>query len=434
MNNRDFYAPRDGGDRAFAIGAAGLTFGAGVLAEAGEHAAGLGIKRVALMTDARLASLECLATARRSLAAAGLDVVFYDQCRVEPTDASFKEAAAFAREAKVDGYVSVGGGSVIDTAKAANLYATHPADFLTYVNRPIGDGAAVPGPLKPHVACPTTAGTGSECTHIAIFDLLAIKTKTGIVSEHLRPDVALVDPLATLSMPPMVVISTAFDVLTHALESYTAKPYTARPRPVPASARPPGPGANPWSDMGAREALSILGDYVIRARDPGDSEAREKLAWAASIAGIAFKAAGCHLPHGMSYAVSGLVRDYQPQGYPDGAPMVPHGISVVVNTPAVCRFTAPTSPERHLAAAQWLGADIRNAAPEHAGAVLSGRVIALMREAGLPNGLAGLGYGAADIPALVDGAFPQQRLLQNSPRDVTREDLAGIYADAMRYW
>ena len=430
-----YYAPGEGGDEAFAVDMSAITFGRGVLKEAGDRAASLGIKRIALMTDAQIAKLEYTETLRASLEAAGLDVLLYDEVRVEPTDVSFKAATRFAAEAKVEGFISLGGGSVIDTAKAANLYSTHPADFLAYVNAPVGDGQAIPGPLKPHIACPTTSGTGSECTGIAVFDLLEMQAKTGIVGRQLRPTLGLVDPDSTRSLPKTVVAASAFDVLSHALESYTALPYSARAPAARPSLRPMSQGANPWSDLGCREALRLLGLYMVRAvEDADDAEAREQVMWAATLAGIAFGNAGCHAPHGMSYSVSGLVRDFQPAGYPAGEPLVPHGMSVIVNAPSVFRFTAEACPERHLEGAALLGAETRGAAPSDSGEVLAAEIVSLMRKTGMPNGISGVGYGEADLPALTDGAFPQQRLLKNAPREISRDALTGLFADALSYW
>jgi alcohol dehydrogenase class IV len=225
------YALVEGGESIFSIDPASVAFGRGALAELGAHLAALGARRVALFTDRTLAALPPVDTARRSLAAAGLDAVLYDEVQIEPTDASFAAAARFAKEGGFDAYASVGGGSVIDTCKAALLYATFPADFYAYVNRPLGEGREVPGPLPPHVACPTTTGTGSECTGIAIFDDRTHHAKTGIVSRRLRPTLALVDPSAAASLPASVVAASGFDVLSHALESYSARPYTLRVRP-----------------------------------------------------------------------------------------------------------------------------------------------------------------------------------------------------------
>ena len=430
-----YAAPAEGCDSAFSVDISAITYGPGVLAEVGDHARAKGFTRVALFTDKGVAALEHVSIVRESLVAAGIDVALYDEVRVEPTDESFLAATRFAAEGGFDGYVSVGGGSVIDTAKAANLYATHPADFLTYVNAPIGGGVAVPGPLMPHIACPTTCGTGSECTGIAVFDLLAMKAKTGIVSRHLRPSQAVVDPAVTATLPATVVAASGFDVLSHALESYTARPYTQRRAAARPSERPQSQGANPWSDIGCLESMRLIGEYLERAvTDAGDDEARGHLMFAATLAGIAFGNAGCHLPHGMSYSVSGLVRDFQPEGYPAGEPIVPHGMSVIVNAPSVFRFTAQACPERHLRAAEYLGGDTAGAGIDDAGERVASRIIELMRATGIPNGISGVGYGEADIEALTDGAYPQRRLLDNAPLEVSREALAELYGSALSYW
>ncbi len=429
------YAPAVGGDGAFTVDASRVTFGRGCLAELGPRAAALGMRRVALITDPRVRALEPTSAALTSLRAAGLDVVIFDGAEVEPTDRSFAAAARFAVEASPDGFVSVGGGSVIDTAKAANLYATHPADLLTYVNAPIGAGEAPPGPLRPHIACPTTSGTGAEVTGIAIFDLLSLAAKTGIAAPALRPSEALIDPAFADTLPPQVVAASGLDVLAHALESYTARPYSRRPAPARPGQRPLSQGANPWSDIGCREALTRVGALLPRAvASADDREAREGMMWAATLAGIAFGNAGVHIPHGMSYAIAGQVRDYRPAGYPDHAPMVPHGIAVITGAPAAVRFTAHALPERHIQVAAWLGAETRGAAPEDAGELLAARLVELMREVDVPNGAGGVGYHAGDSESLASAAFLQQRLLQNAPCPVQESDLRGLFRDAMRYW
>jgi len=431
------YAIEEGRESAFSVDFARIVFGRGALDEVGEHARALVAsrgRRVALFTDRVVGATEHLARARTSLQNAGFDVAVYDAVRVEPTDASFLEAARFAREGGFDGYVSVGGGSVMDTCKAAILYATYPAEFLTYVNRPVGAAAPVPGVLPAHLACPTTCGTGSETTGIAVCDVLALHAKTGIASARLRPTMAIVDPTCTATLPAEVVAASGFDVLCHALESYTARPYTARAKPAAPSARPMSQGANPWSDTGSLEALRLAGRYLVRGvRDPSDHEAREKLAWAATLAGIAFGNAGVHLPHGMAYSVAGLVRDFRMNGYPQDEPMIPHGVSVVVNAPSVFRFTASACPERHLEAAACLGADIRGAAAADAGERVATALLETMRVTGIPLGLCALGYEEADVEALTRGAFVQQRLLGNSPKDVSERDLTALFRGALRY-
>jgi alcohol dehydrogenase class IV len=429
------YALEAGCDHAFTVDASRVTFGAGALGEVGDRARALGMTRVALYTDRRLRALPWFAEVAGALAAAGLDVAIFDDVAIEPTDASIEDAVRFARDARADGYVSLGGGSVIDTCKAANLLATHPAPLLAYVNAPIGGGRAVPGPLRPHLACPTTSGTGSEVTGIAIFDLLAMHAKSGIASPRLRPSEAVVDPRVTATLPAEVVAASGMDVLCHALESYTARPFTRRPAAAAPTARPMSQGANPWSDLGCREALRLSGAFLARAvADASDHEAREQIMWAATLAGIAFGNAGVHAPHAMAYAVAGLVRDYCPSGYPQDVPLVPHGFAVAVSAPSVFRHTAPTAPARHLEAAQLLGADVRGAGDADAGAILATQVIALMQSIRIPNGLAAVGYGAGDVPALVEGAFPQRRLLDNAPSPMTREVLDGLFRGALAYW
>jgi alcohol dehydrogenase class IV len=395
----------------------------------GELAKSLGCKKVALFTDPVVAHLEPVALAQVSLRDAGLDVAAYTEVKVEPTDASFQAGARFAREGRFDGYVSVGGGSTIDTCKAALLYATYPAAFLTYVNRPVGAGEPVPGPLPPHIACPTTAGTGSELTGIAVCDVLALKAKTGIASRRLRPTLAVVDPNATATLPESVVAAAGFDVVCHAIESYTARPFVAR-RYAPA--RPMSQGANPWSDLGSLEALRLSAKYLVRAtRDARDAEAREALMWAATLAGLAFGNAGVHLPHAMAYAVAGLVKDFRMPGYPQNAPLVPHGISVIVSAPSALAFTASARPDRHLEAAALLGADVRSASPADAGACLARALERLMRDARVPIGLGALGYGEADVAALVGGTIVQRRLLDNAPLFVGETELARVFATAL---
>jgi alcohol dehydrogenase class IV len=425
----------DGFDSAFTVDASRITFGRGCLEELGDRAAALGMTRVALFSDAVVARLPVFDTARRSLRAAGIDVITFTDVHVEPTDESFRKASAFASDVKPDGYVSVGGGSVIDTAKAANLYASYPADFLAYVNAPVGGGTPVPGPLAPHIACPTTSGTGSEVTGIAIFDLLSMEAKTGIASPALRPTEALVDPDCTDTLPAQVVACTGLDVLSHALESFTARPFVRRSAPSRGSLRPMSQGANPWSDLGSREAMRLLGQYLERAvSDDSDREAREQTMWAATLAGIAFGNAGVHVPHAMAYAVAGQVRGFHPEGYPGAEPMVPHGMSVILNAPSVFRHTAPTSPQRHIEAAGDLGADVADVSPEDAGTVLADSLVRLMRAVGMPNGLSAVGYAEADCATLVDGAWPQQRLLQNAPFECDKPTLAELFEGAVRYW
>ncbi len=405
-------------ETAFAIDASRIVFGAGALGELGEHANALGATRVALFTDRAVGKLEHVARARKSLHNAHIDFALYDAVRVEPTDASFLDAARFAKEGRFDAYVSIGGGSTIDTCKAASLYATFPAEFLDYVNAPVGAGKPVPGALPPHIACPTTCGTGSETTGIAVCDVLALKAKTGIASARLRPTLALVDPICTYTLPSEVVAASGFDVLCHALESFTARAFSSRAMGLP---RPMSQGRNPWSDIGSREALRIGGANLVAAVE-GSESARDELAWAATLAGVAFGNAGVHVPHAMAYAVAGLVRDFKMKGYPQDEAMVPHGVSVVLNAPSAFRFTAGTDPERHRLAAEMLGDRDGD---------LSRALETLMRQARVPVSLREIGYTKDDVPALVKGTIVQKRLLSNAPRDVGEAELVELFEGAL---
>jgi alcohol dehydrogenase class IV len=423
------------GDTTFEVDSSRIKYGSGALAEVGGDARDLGMTRVALVTDPGVAKLPFVETVAQSLRAAGCDVVIYDESSVEPTDTSFAHAIAFARDGKFDGFVSVGGGSSIDTAKAANLYSTYPDEFDAYVNAPIGKGKPVPGPLRPHIACPTTSGTGSEVTGIAIFDYVAHHAKTGMVSKRLRPTLGVVDPDVTLSLPANVVACSGFDVLSHALESYTARPYTERARPSAGTPRPSSQGANPFSDIACREALRMLGGHIVRAvSDANDYEARERMMFAAMLAGIGFGNAGVHVPHAMSYAIAGQVRGFHAKDYPGSDAIVPHGMAVIVNAPAVFRYTASAGPERHLEAAGLLGGDTRDATPTEAGEALAERIETLMRATAMPGGIEAVGFTRADIPHLRDGAAPQKRLLANSPRPIDGPELEALFASALRYW
>jgi hydroxyacid-oxoacid transhydrogenase len=399
-------------DIAFEMAASSVRYGAGVTRELGADLADRGHHRVMVVTDRVVAALPPVAAVLETLERHKIHVVLYDYVRIEPTDASLRDAIEVASRESCDAFVAVGGGSAIDTAKIANLYSTHPpADFLDYVNPPIGKGLPVPGPLKPLIAIPTTAGTGSETTGVSIFDLTRLHAKTGIASRLLKPTLGLVDPENTRTLPAEVAASSGLDILSHAVESFTAVPYTARPRPDRPSLRPAYQGSNPISDLWSLQAMRLVNQFLVRAvEDPGDDEARANMLLAASYAGIGFGNAGVHLPHGMSYPVSGQVRDYRAPGYAADHPLVPHGVSVILNAPAVFRFTAAADPSRHLAAAEALGADDRQRPTADAGEILADRITWFMQRLNVPNGLRAVGYTTADIPALVEGTLPQHRV------------------------
>jgi hydroxyacid-oxoacid transhydrogenase len=420
-------------DIAFEMAASSVRYGAGVTQELGADLADRGHHRVMVVTDRVVAELPPVAAVLDTLERHKIQIVLYDYARVEPTDASLRDAIEVAKRESCDAFVAVGGGSVIDTAKIANLYSTHPpADFLDYVNAPIGKGLMVPGPLRPLFAIPTTAGTGSETTGVAVFDLERMHVKTGISSRLLKPTLGYLDPDHTRTLPRAVTASAGLDVLCHAVESYTVIPFTDRPRPARPSLRPAYQGRNPISDVWSLQALRMVATHLVRAfDDPEDEEARGQMMLAASFAGIGFGSAGVHLPHAMAYPVAGRVRNYHAPGYPADHALVPHGFSVILNAPAVFRYTASASPERHLAAAEALGADVSGRQKADAGRVLADRITWFMERLKAPSNLRAVGYTSADIPALVEGTLAQERLTKLSPRTAHAETLAKLFEDAL---
>ncbi len=415
----------------FTYGAPSLKFGPGSSGELGHDLAALGARRVLLVTDAGVAATGHPARIADQLGAHGLTVTTYDGSRVEPTDASLAAAVVFARDAgPFDAVLAVGGGSSIDTAKAVTLLTTNPGEVLDYVNPPVGGGRAPTEPLLPLVAVPTTTGTGSESTTVCVLDVLAQHVKSGISHPRLRPTLAVVDPDLALSQPTMVTASSGLDILCHALESYTARWYGAFDAKRPEQ-RVPYCGANPIADLFAQQALTLLaGSFRAAIRDGSDRQAREDMALAATYAGLGIGSAGVHIPHANAYPVAGRVRDYRPDGYPPDEAMVPHGMAVSLTAPAAFRFTFEATPERHLHAARLLDPDATDDGPDRLARV----VTTLMRDVGMPNGLAEVGYGTADLPALAAGALQQQRLLATAPRAVTEDDLAGILGDSLELW
>ena len=413
---------------AFEMAVSAVRFGAGVTREVGADLQALGVRRALVITDPTVARLAAMQTVLASLEAAGVDFEVFDRVRVEPTDESFLEAIAFANRGNGDGFVAVGGGSAIDTAKAANLYSTYPpADFLDYVNPPVGKGLPVPGPLKPLIAIPTTAGTGSETTGVSIFDLTRLHAKTGIASRLLKPTLGLVDPENTRTLPPEVAASSGLDILSHALESFTAHPLhvAAAAGPSVAPARLSGIQPDQRRLVAAGAATRRTNSSSAPSKTRRTTRRGRTCCWPPRMPASASGMPACTCRTACRIPVSGQVRDYRAPGYAADHPLVPHGISVILNAPAVFRFTAAANPGRHLAAAEALGADDRQRRTADAGEILADRITWFMQRLNVPNGLRAVGYTSADIPALVEGTLPQHRVTKLSPRPAGPEDLRG---------
>lgn len=415
----------------FTYAAPALKFGSGSSAEVGHDLAGFGARRVILVTDPGLAATGHPQRIAEQVRASGIEVVVFDQAHVEPTDESLQLAIDFARDAgPFDAVVAVGGGSSIDTAKAVNLLTTNPGELMDYINAPVGKALAPVNRLLPLVAVPTTTGTGSESTTICVLDVLSLHVKTGISHPALRPTLAVVDPQLTLGQPSMVTAASGMDILCHALESYTAKWYADFDAKRP-DQRVPYCGANPIADLWSERAMGLLaGSFRAAVADGTDQLAREQMAMAATFAGLGFGNAGVHIPHANAYPIAGRVRDYRPAGYPQDEAMVPHGMAVSLTAPEAFRFTYEAAPERHLAAARLLDPAATGTGPD----VLPDVISTLMRDIGLPSGLAEVGYGDGDVDDLVGGALQQQRLLATAPREATPDDLAAVFRGSMEHW
>lgn len=419
----------------FTLDTSSVKFGIGAMSEVGEELQILGATRVMVLCDPNLVNSTQFKVLQEILNSGRADWQLFSEVRTEPSLESFEAAAKFASKGNFDAFVAFGGGSTIDTSKVANLLCTYPADIFEYVNAPIGSGKPVPGPLKPLIGIPTTAGTSSEITGVAIFDHKQIHAKTGISHRFMRPALGIQDPLNTIEMPPMITACTGLDVLCHALESFTALPFSSRDRAVNSLQRPTYQGSNPVSDIWAKEAINLVARNLVTAiQQPNNMEARLNMMLAAVYGGMGFGNAGVHLCHGMSYPVSSLVRDYHAPDYISDHPIIPHGMSVVLSAPAVFRFTAIADYSRHMAAAELMGANVTGVPLSEAGEVLAQQLIAIMQATGMPQGLEEVGYGPADAEALAEGTLPQHRVTKLSPRSATGSDLTRLFLDSMRNW
>jgi alcohol dehydrogenase class IV len=426
------YSPADP-ESVFTYGAPQLKFGSGASDEIGYDLSLTGARRVLVVTDPGIAATGTPQHVADQMDRFGIEAHVFDEVHVEPTDASLEHAVGWARDnGPWDAIVAVGGGSSIDTAKAVNLLTTNPGELMDYVNKPIGGGRDPEHPLHPLVAVPTTTGTGAESTTICVLDVLALKVKTGISSARLRPTMAVIDPALTLSQPAGVTAASGMDILCHALESYTARGYTTFERKKPEQ-RVPYCGANPISDMWSEKALSLLADsFRTAVRHGSDEAARGQMALAATFAGMGFGNAGVHIPHANAYPIAGRVKDFHPKDYPADEAMVPHGMSVALTAPEAFRFTFDASPERHLKAARLL--DPRAEQTGDPAEFLPGVLTALMRDIDIPNGIGAVGYTEDDVDDLVEGTMKQQRLLATAPKDVTEDDVAGIFRRSLQLW
>ena len=414
----------------FGLEATQLKFGRKSLNELGWELNKYNSTKILLVVDPVLHVFDVTQKILDQIKLSGAEVITYDNISVEPTLKSFEAASQFALENSFDLIVAAGGGSTIDTAKVTNLIKVCGGAVMDYVNVPIGKGKKPTSQLLPLIAIPTTSGSGSEATTVAVLDIPELKLKTGISHRFLRPTLALVDPELSKTTPSGVTASAGLDVICHAIESFISKPYHQREKPNSPDDRPPYQGSNPVSDIWSLKAIDLGGKFLSKAVQNGeDIEAKGNMMLSATLAGIGFGTAGVHIPHACAYPIAGLKHSYQASGYKKK--FVPHGISVIVTAPAAFRFTYDVDPEKHIKAAELLkGSVIDNPSLES----LPNELIKLMKEVGVPSGIKDLGYEKKDISEIVVGAMKQQRLLSIAPKDVSENDLNQILIQSIENW
>jgi alcohol dehydrogenase class IV len=372
-----------------------IFFGRGGISALGELALEMGSKRFLLVGDSALASNGTLDRAAQSLRGAGLQGETYQGVEPEPYLDNADDAAALGRNLQADLVVGMGGGSVMDTAKAAAVLLTNDGLAGDYIGL---DRVKSPGTRT--IMVPTTAGTGAEVTFTAVFTNRQTKAKGGINSPHLFPDTALLDPELTLSCPPNVTAATGMDALTHAVESVTSK------------------SSSVFTEALALEAVRLIGANLRRAVfHPEDIEAREQMLLGSLLGGLALADAGVGAAHALAYPLGGLFR-------------IPHGLANAVLIPHVMEFNLPAA-ERHLSLiALNLGEPVASLPPRRAAAAAVEAVKALCSDIGIPAVLSELGVPRSDIPVLVESAMKVTRPVENNPRTLTPEGAQSIYERA----
>ncbi|HEY5361119.1 MAG TPA: iron-containing alcohol dehydrogenase [Streptosporangiaceae bacterium] len=393
-----------------------VIFGRGVVHSAGRLAAQAGSTAAGstalVCTDTVLVAAGLLDPVLASLSASGLEVTVFDGGEPEVGRATVEEAARMASSKRPGLLIGLGGGSNIDLAKGVATLLAHGGDLDRYY----GD-SAVPGEILPVMAIPTTAGTGSEVSPVAVFADDARRMKVGVSSAYLVPRWALVDPLLTVSCPPSVTAHSGMDALSHAIEALCALAYTDTE--PDASRSRAFCGKNPYSDTLALEAVSLIGRSLTRAyRDGGDLQAREDMMLASMFAGLAFAAAGTGLVHALQYPIGALTK-------------TPHGLGNALLLPAVMRFNRPARAAVLAQVGRWLPGQSASLPDEAAADQAPGQVAALAAALGIRGGLAALGVGAADIAPLAADAATVTRLIQLNPRPVTTADLEAVLRDAL---
>lgn len=394
-----------------------VTFGTGAVRELGAIGAEFDAESVLVVTDEGV--VEAGVADSVTAALEGLECTVFEDVEPDPSIDVFEAACDVAADVRPDLIVGVGGGSPMDVAKTTSVVTEHGGDVLDYVAEPTGEGTPVPGPGIPTVCVPTTSGTGAETSPVTVISLPAEDLKVGISSQYQRPDVAVVDPGLTVSLPPGPTASSGMDALSHAIEAYVTRRYDAKPAPDGRGDRPDYNGRSPLTDGLAREAITRIGENLRAAVDNGeDLPARRDMALGSFMAGAAFTNAGLGATHAIAMAAGAIKH-------------TPHGVTIALTLPAVMRYNATSAYDRYAEIAELLGEDVANASRDEAAEAAARGVETLASDVGIDGGLSSLGVSESDVPHLAERASQLERLLEGNPRKVERPDLEAIIRDAL---
>jgi alcohol dehydrogenase class IV len=384
-----------------------LLFGRNATRQLGDVVGRLGARRVLLVTDPVLVKAGVADRVRAPLAEAGVTVSVFDGGEPEPSMRAADACIAAARDFRPDALLGLGGGSNMDLAKITATGLAHGGTPRDYV----GDDK-VPGPIAPLICVPTTAGTGSEVSAASVLTDTDNHIKVGILSNYLRPRVALVDPLLTVSCPPKVTADSGIDALTHAIEAYTAVDNSTFP--LPPGERTVYQGRHPMGDVLADKAIALIGANLRRAVARGDDlDAREGMALGATLAGMAFSNVGVAVVHALEYPVG-------------GATHCSHGAGNGLLLPFVMRFNLPVRRRELATVARLLGEDVSGLGEQAAAERAITAVERLRAEIGIPRRLRDIGVMEAQLRPFAEKAFGIKRILRVNPRPVTADDLEGV--------
>lgn len=387
--------------------AVSLVFGRDAVRQVGEITQRLGARRVLVVTDKMLVRAGLIDRVREPLAGAKIDLDVFDDGVAEPPISLADACIARAREARPDAVIGLGGGSNMDLAKITAAVITNGGAIRDYV----GDDK-IAKPTLPLICIPTTAGTGSEVSGASVLTDTEIHNKVGVLSNHLRPRVAIVDPLLTVSCPKKVTADSGIDALTHAIEAFTAVDNEVFP--LPPGERSIYQGRNPMTDLLAERAIRLIGSNLRRVvQDGGDLDAREAMALAATLAGMAFSNSGVAVVHALEYPVG-------------AATHCSHGAGNGLLLPFVMRFNRPARLPQFAKIAEWLGENVAGQPLEQAADEAISAVERLKRDVGIPDRLRDIGVREDQLRPIAEKAFGVKRILRVNPRTVTVEDLEGI--------